>query len=158
MAEPEALSLRGAIEPRHDELKRLYAYWLAKKGARPAPGRADIDPLEIAPLLPYVTLVDVERGPLRFRYRLVGTEIVRNVGDDFTGRYLDSFARLSHRDAMAAEFARVVESAQPAISDWEYTRADGRHVRYERLILPLMADGATVDMLFGGMAFDVAYG
>jgi hypothetical protein len=158
MAEPGAHTVYTAIEPRHTELKELYAYWLAKKGGRPAPCRADIDPVELGRLLPYVTLVDVEQAPLRFRYRLVGTEIVRNVGDDFTGRYLDSFVRLSHRDAMAAEFTRVVERAQPSISDWEYSRGDGRHVRYERLILPLMADGATVDMLFGGMAFDVAYG
>ena len=158
MAEPADASAPGAIEPRHDELKRLYAYWLAKKGTRRAPSRADIDPLEIAPLLPHVALVDVERAPLRFRYRLVGTEIVRKVGADFTGRYLDSFTRLSNRDAMAAEFARVVDSAEPTVSFWNYSRADGRHVRYERLVLPLMGDGVTVDMLFSGMVFDVAYG
>lgn len=158
MADPRTPAPAGLIVPRHDALEKLYAYWCAKKGERRAPARADIDPLEIARLLPHVTLVDVERAPLRFRYRLVGTEIVRNVGDDFTGRYLDSFLRLSHRDAMAAEFTRVVESALPSISDWEYTRGDGRHVRYERLVLPLMADGVTVDMLFVGMAFDVAYG
>lgn len=158
MAERQPLTGFGPVEPHHDELKKLYAYWLGKKRARPAPSRTDIDPLEIAPLLPYVMLVDVERAPLRFRYRLVGTEIVCNVGDDFTGRYLDTFVRLSHRDVMAAEFARVVESAEPVVSVWEYTRDDGRHVRYERLVLPLVSDGATVDMLFGGIVFDVAYG
>jgi hypothetical protein len=158
MADIEVLSFPGSISPQHDELKQLYAYWLAKKGTRRAPSRADIDPLEIAPLLPYVALVDVERAPLRFRYRLIGTEIVRNVGDDFTGRYLDSFTRLSNRDAMAAEFACVADTAEPAVSLWDYSRADGRHVRYERLVLPLMGDGATVDMLFGGMVFDVVYG
>jgi hypothetical protein len=158
MADTDSPSPPPVVEPRHPGLAELYAYWRAKKGERPAPRRADLDPVEIAPLLPFVTLVDVERAPLRFRYRLVGTAIVRNVGDDFTGRYLDSLTRLSRRDAMAAEFARVVDSAMPAVSVWDYTRGDGRRLRYERLIMPLMADGATVDMLFGGMAFDVAYG
>jgi hypothetical protein len=157
MAERQAVPV-APIEPQHDELRRLHAYWLGKKDMCSAPSRADIDPLEIAPLLPYITLVDVERRPLRFRYRLVGTDIVRHVGDDFTGRYLDTFARISHRDVMAAEFARVVDSVEPAASIWEYTRHDGRHVRYERLVLPLMSDGAIVDMLLGGMVFDVAYG
>jgi hypothetical protein len=157
MAESAPPPAAHSIEPQHDELKRLHAYWLEKKGAQPAPARADIDPLEIAPLLPYVTLIDVERAPLRFRYRLVGTEIVRNVGE-FTGSYLDALTSLPHRDVMAAEFARVVESAAPALSLWEYTRDDGRHVRYERLVLPLMGDGATVDMLLSGMVFDKAYG
>ena len=60
------------IEPRNDQLKALLAYWRQKKGDRRAPTRADIDPAEIKRLLPYVGLVDVERSPLRFRYRLVG--------------------------------------------------------------------------------------
>jgi hypothetical protein len=158
MADLGAPSLSPAVEPRHRELAELYAYWREKRGERLAPSRADIDPLEIPSLLPFVTLVDVERAPLRFRYRVVGTNIVRNVGDDFTGRYLDSLVRLSRRDAMAAEFSRVVESAVPAVSVWDYTRADGRHLRYERLIMPLITAEAAVDMLFGGMVFDIAYG
>lgn len=158
MADPAPPPAPGPIEPHHDELKQLYAYWLAEKGARPAPARADIDPLEIAPLLPYVTLIDVERTPLRFRYRLVGTEIVNSVGEDFTGRYLDTLARLPHRDTLAAELARVVDSTEPALSLWNYVRGDGRHVRYERLVLPLMGDGVTVDMLLSGMVFDKAFG
>jgi len=40
----------------------------------------------------------------------------------------------------------------------DYTPKDGRFVRYERLALPLSSDGATVDMLFGGIVFDAAYG
>ena len=99
----------------------------------------------------------MERAPLRFRYHLVGTEIVRNVGDDFTGRYLETFVRLSHRDVMTSELARVVELAAPVTSIWEYTREDGRHVRYERLVLPLKGDGATVDMFLCGIAFDKDY-
>ena len=158
MADPAPPAAAAPIEPRHDELKRLYTYWVAKKGGRLAPARADIDPLEIAPLLPHVTLIDIERAPLRFRYRLVGTEIVNNVGEDFTGRYLDTLLRLTHRDVMAAELARVVESAEPAGNLWDYARHDGRHVRYERLVLPLSSDGVTIDMLLSGMVFDKAYG
>ncbi|MGE5147399.1 MAG: PAS domain-containing protein [Candidatus Eiseniibacteriota bacterium] len=158
MADPKSPPAPPPVEPYHDELKRLYAYWLAKKGTRAAPARADIDPLEIAPLLPHVTLIDVESAPLRFRYRLVGTEIVNNVGEDFTGRYLDTLLRLAQRDLMAAELARVVASGQPAVNLWEYARHDGRHVRYERLVLPLSSDGKTVDMLLSGMVFDKAFG
>jgi hypothetical protein len=109
-------------------------------------------------LLPYIALIDVERSPLRFRYRLVGTAIVDNVGAEFTGRYLDTLVRLPNREAIAEEFAHVANSATPATNIWDYRRKDGRHVRYERLVLPLIGDGATVDVLVNGMVFDVAYG
>jgi hypothetical protein len=146
------------IEPRHDELKQIYVYWLSKKGRRRAPSRADIDPAEIASLMPYVGLVDVERAPLRFRYRLLGTEVVRGLGIELTGRFLDEVPLDDHQRAIAREYTRVAERAEPVCTIWEYTRADGRHVHYERLGLPLMTDGRTVDMLFGGVVFDAAYG
>lgn len=146
------------LAPQHDVLRRLLAYWLGKRGPRRAPARADIDPLEIASLLPHVMLIDVEHAPLRFRYRLVGTEVVRNLGADMTGRYLDEFVRLGQDAPMAAGFARVAAWGAPICEMWEYGRADGRHVRYERLALPLSHDGRTVDMLFGGAVFEAAYG
>jgi hypothetical protein len=146
------------IAPHHEELNELYAYWLRKKGRRRAPGRSDIDPAEIAPLMPYVGLVDVVRAPLRFRYRLLGTEVVRGLGIELTGRFLDEVPLDEHQRAITSEYARVAERAKPVCATWEYTRADGRHVRYERLGLPLMSDGKTVDMLFGGAVFEAAYG
>jgi hypothetical protein len=146
------------IEPRHDELKQIYAYWLGKKGRRRAPRRADIDPAEIASLMPHVGLVDVHREPMRFRYRLLGTEVVRGLGLELTGRFLDEVPLDDHQCAIAREYTCVAERAEPVCATWEYTRPDGRHVRYERLGLPLMSDGKTVDMLFGGAVFEAAYG
>ncbi|HEX7005586.1 MAG TPA: PAS domain-containing protein [Alphaproteobacteria bacterium] len=146
------------LTPRHDVLKALLDYWLEKKGDRRAPSRSDIDPLEIAPLLPFVMLIGVERTPLRFHYRLVGTEIVRNIGDDLTGHYLDEYVRLGRDAPMVRDYARVAAWGPPVCAVWEYTRDDGRHVRYERLALPLSRDGKTVDMLFGGAVFETAYG
>jgi hypothetical protein len=147
-----------AIAPEHAELKSLFAYWLAKKGDRRAPSRADIDPLEIAALLPYVVLIDVERRPWRFRYRLVGTDFVQNVGDDLTGHYLDEFVRLERGQAILEDYIRVADWGAPVCAVWDYRRGDGRHVRYERLALPLSSDGRIVDMLFGGAVFDAAFG
>ena len=44
-------------------------------------------------------LVDLEENPFRVRYRLVGTEVVRYTGLDFTGRYLDELERRVHANA-----------------------------------------------------------
>lgn len=146
------------IEPRHDQLKALFAYWRQNKGDRRAPARADIDPAEIKALLPYVGLVDVTREPLRFRYRLVGSSITMGYGAELTGRFLDEADINGHEHDIVAEYARVAETGEPVCATWEYTRNDGRHMRYERLALPLMSDGKSVDMLFGGAVFETAYG
>ena len=58
----------------------LYAYWDAKRGARSMPARADLEPAEIPVLLPYLMIVGKDGD--QFRYRLVGTAVVKAVGYD----------------------------------------------------------------------------
>jgi hypothetical protein len=146
------------VNPHHDTLKQLEAYWRAKKGDRRAPARADLDPIEIPALMPHLLLLDVEPASRRLRFRLMGTAVTNGLGRDLTGRYLDELPLNKTQRAMYAEYKRVVESGEPACSTWEYSRADGRHVRFERLVLPLSSDGETIDMLLGGIVFDTAHG
>ena len=61
----------------HPLLQRLHAYWDGKRNGRVYPGREVIDPLELRFMLGNLILLDVEPEPLRFRYRLFGTEIAR---------------------------------------------------------------------------------
>ena len=146
------------VAPKHEILRQVFAYWLKKKGKRMAPSRDDIDPSEIKALLPYVGLAEVQRDPLRFRYRLVGTEVIAGYGRELTGSYLDEVDLDAHQHQILDEYRRVVEKCEPICTSWEYTRDDGRHICYERLALPLSSDGKTVDMLFGGAVFEKAYG
>jgi hypothetical protein len=75
---------------RSQRVHRLHGYWRSKIGAQGSvPRRSDIDPTELPDLLPNLMLLDVERDPLRFRYRLVGTRVVDFSYHDFTGTYLD---------------------------------------------------------------------
>lgn len=146
------------IEPRHDVLRKLAAYWQAKKGGRLAPARADIDPVDIPALMPHMMLVDIEPTTRRFRFRLIGTAITNGLGRDLTGRYLDELLLNETQRALFAEYRRVADTGQPACATWEYTREDGRHVRFERVVLPLSSDGTTINMMLSGIAFDVAHG
>jgi hypothetical protein len=146
------------VVPKHEILKQIFAYWRQKKGSRIAPSRNDIDPAEIVKLLPYIALADVVRDPLRFRCRLVGTQIVAAYGQELTGVFLDEVDLNAHQHEIIDEYRRVVERCEPVCASREYTRHDGRHIRYERLALPLSSDGETVDMVFGGAIFEKAYG
>lgn len=72
-------------------LKGIYQYWHDIKGDRLMPSRADLNPADIAQFLPYISLIDVEQNPRRYKVRLVGTETVNAMNIDTTGRYMDEF-------------------------------------------------------------------
>lgn len=145
------------VAPRHRKLFRLLDYWTDKKGGRIAPARRDIQPVELRDLLPNVFLVDVEPHPTRFRFRLVGTEIVQFYGIDATGRFLDDLDFSDRAPSVIAHYAAVVTTREPSCHSVQFTRGCGRHLSYERVILPLSSDGVSIDMLLGGICFDEAY-
>src|SRR3954464_1001671 len=75
----------GKVHDPHGRL--LLEYWKAKCVAHGLPGRAHIDPIEMRSFLPCTVLIDVERhdGWMRFKYRLVGTQVVSAFGREVTG-------------------------------------------------------------------------
>ncbi len=68
---------------------RLYDYWQSLAPPGRLPGRQDLVPEDIAPLWSRAWMLDVFRDPLRYRYRLCGTEMVRSLGGEVTGQWLD---------------------------------------------------------------------
>jgi hypothetical protein len=145
-------------EPRHASLRRLHAYWLAKKGAARAPPRSAIHPEEIVDLLPNLALVDVIGEPPRFRVRLFGTILVAAYGQDITGRFIDEIDLDTIGPDLDASLRAVVRDWRPHVMRVQLIKAeDRRHIEYERIWLPLSSDNQTVNMLLGGIAVETAY-
>ena len=130
------------------------AYWQTLRRGRRIPARADLDPTEIPKLLPGVILVEVERAPLDFRYRLVGTEVDTISHRNFRGVRFSEVLHMRRGNDIWAQFARVVETAAPLWSDIPYVGADPFIRRIRHCLLPLGADGATVDMVFAVIDID----
>jgi len=133
----------------HPQLARLYNYWDDKRGNRAMPTRSDIDPMELRPLLPNLALIDVEENPHRYRYRLVGTELVTILGQELTGKYLDEMPMLFRRFAGNA-YAEVLARKAPTYAVFDANIPMFRTVRYKRLLLPLSPDGEWVNMVVAG--------
>lgn len=140
----------------HEHQRELFAYWRNKATETRLPGRADIDPVEIPRHLPRLALIDVVRegGALAFRYRLAGTDIVDKAGRDPTGK---TFGQLYTGEYLAqahATYLEIVHHGQPVMSQRVFPADPNRRfVTYDRLILPLAADGQTVDMLMLHVVF-----
>jgi hypothetical protein len=130
-------------------IARLHGYWRSLRSASGGlPGRQHLDPGAIADLLPWVWMVDVRHAPLRFKYRLVGTEQVAEMEADYTGRWMDE----AHPDFLASPaYAQFVAAAERGVVAYSagrpLIRLPKEHSTVERLLLPMARDGSRVDML-----------
>lgn len=119
------------------------------------PSRAMLDPIDIPSLLQYIVLTDVIDGGKRYRYRLVGTDFVRNFGYDPTGKYLDeAIEDPGFMDYIHSICCEILETKRPSYFEIDFSAVDPtRYRKIERLILPLSSDGNSVDMLIGAHIF-----
>ena len=130
----------------HPTLRQVVEYWLAKRGDRRVPLRADIDPLDLHFALGYISLVEVRENPRRFFFRVDGSMQVELFGIDCTGKYLDECFPPDHVRMTTASYGAAVDTGQP-----QYHRRriifDHRPLRYEVAILPLSSGADIADML-----------
>jgi hypothetical protein len=134
----------------------LFRYWDARRGSRPMPERRDIDPLGMErAVLPFVALTDYVDGGRRIRCRLVGTEIVRRFGLDFTGRYTDEILAGSYLAFINGLFRQMREHRAPVYSESLYRWDVAGHRLTRRIYLPL--GDADVQMALIGQTFGEGY-
>jgi len=124
----------------------LFRHWDAKRSGRIMPARRDINPAEMPNVLPHVTIIDRAEG--RFRYRLVGTAVSRDLGSDLTGGWVgDYVSPPEYAAAILAIYERVFDTAGPIFTTGEYRTASGTIQSISRLILPLSDDGTKANMV-----------
>lgn len=123
----------------HAALGSLYQYWDKLRQDRPMPARADLDPADIPRLLPNLMVIEVV-PPSRFRYRLLGTELVRRFGSNPTGHFTDEVLEGAHGAFVNEVYAGVCASRRPAMAESQYLDRDKIEFICKRIVLPL-SDG-----------------
>jgi hypothetical protein len=130
--------------------REFLEYWHGKCPETGFPTRADIAPAEMLKLLPYIFMLDVleKAGELDFRFRLVGTAIMRIEGEH-TGKLLSDM--FPDREAYAVLWRQYRDAAAGRV--WvrhETLRWQGRdHIDYEVILAPLQDAAGQVTMLIG---------
>ena len=143
----------------HPLVVRLYRYWLSVAPGGRLPGRQHIIPEDIAPLWSRLFMLDVSRDPARYRYRFCGTELVRSLGREVTGAWLDeAHPQLAANPESRERFRFMAEMGG---ATWRrgapLWNRDPDHRTIETCIVPLAGDGYTVDKLLGiAVVFDIA--
>jgi hypothetical protein len=125
----------------------LYSYWLSKRDGRIMPARRDMDPAELGTLLPFLFIIDQAAG--EFRFRLMGTGVVRDMGRDLTGKPLSACAPKSPEAIAAVQVLseRVFAKAQSVFATGRHAAEDGTIDNSSCLLLPLSDDGRCVNMV-----------
>ena len=147
---PVTMPLSATVHPK---IIQLHEYWRTKAPApRRLPSRRHIDPTEISRLLDNIWLLDVvgavDGEARRFRFRLIGDAMHRKGIPGRPGTFIDQFFDQGLADPGLADLHAVVDTG---LSSWSRGKPVLRHKHeifaLERIILPLAADGKTIDIL-----------
>lgn len=146
-------------------LAAVHAYWLAKRGDRAVPSRADINPVELREHLGWIMMIEVLEDFAEFRYRLIGTKVTRYFLANGTGRTVsETYGRFG---ATAVKGVKAVyrKSARDRVvvrvqgeADWisDGEEENQRFPHFDCLYLPLSDDGKTCNILMAVFTFDYA--
>lgn len=133
------------FRPTDGRLIDLYRLWQAKRHEDRLPARADFGFDDLRLLMGRIAILDVIDGGADFRFRLYGSNIASAYRGEMTGKSIRAY-RPHFYAKIAPGYRKVVATRQPR---YEEIQVDDEMMlyRWQRLVLPLASDGATVDML-----------
>ncbi|HXE16775.1 MAG TPA: PAS domain-containing protein [Stellaceae bacterium] len=128
-------------------LTDAFEAWRRLRRDTPCPRRSDFDPLLFRGVLGMLSLLEVFRDPMRFRYRIHGTETARWLGYDLTGKFIDEGANKVWIEMAQDHLSQVANTGRPALERHFNTIVGHRNLNVEALVLPLATDGHAPDFL-----------
>lgn len=134
------------------------AYWERTKGDRTMPRKQDIDPVDIpARILPHLQVIEVLGQGEAFKYRLVGTEVSKTFGQEYSGKRPEEFLPPDRAQFITAVYRECWERREPLFARNKYIDARGSDLLIaSRLYMPLSDDGRSVNYIFAALTFGYA--
>ncbi len=125
----------------------MLQYWMDKKGARAMPAPSEMNFADFARHASRITVIGVERDPLRFTVRLAGEEVIASLGFNPKGRDVRTFdEELQGLGTLLHNFySWLFSERRPAAVKGTQDMLDKSYKSYEAVYLPLSNDGETVD-------------
>jgi hypothetical protein len=130
---------------RHPKLVAFLDLWQSKRRGNAHPARADFSMEDLRPFLGRIGILDVVDGGADFRFRVYGSAIANAYKGEMTGKSVNDY-RSNFRDIIVPGYRRCYETGEPQYDVLEVDD-DLMRYRWERVVVPLAADGRTVDMI-----------
>lgn len=129
----------------------LYDYWTRRRGARAVPSRADIEPADLAAILPDVFILE-HSGLHDPRFRLAGTRICAQFARELKGTGFDTLFAPDLRTRIARITENVMAHAAPAVMQIQLVDGALDTTEAEIVLLPLATKGKAADRIIGAFA------
>jgi hypothetical protein len=138
-------------------MRDAYAAWRGVRGQSLLPRPQDLDLSGIAsPDDMFAASVDATRNPIGFHFQKVGAALARRLGDALHDAAPLPFTRLDETESLGSLLGAYRSCVRTGAPSYEYVRydfGDGAPLVFERLILPMSNDGATLTTLTGIVLF-----
>jgi hypothetical protein len=121
---------------KHAASRELYAYWQEKRGKRPAPERADIEPGAIRGALSDAFILALDRAG-GHPVRLAGTRVCALFGREIKGEPFLDFWTAGSRPIMEGLLSILTDECTGTVAGVTAQNADGEPIDLELLLLPL---------------------
>lgn len=123
---------------KHASSRELHAYWEQKRGTRPAPERADIDPAAIRGVLSDAFIIALDRGA-GYPIRLAGTRVCALFDREIKGESFLGLWSIASRPVLPSLLTILAEECVGTVAAVAAQNADGDPLDLELLLLPLSA-------------------
>ena len=121
---------------KHASTRAVFDYWNKKRGIRPAPERADIDPTEIRHALSDTFMLAADFVD-QLRFRLAGTRVCALFGREIKGETFTALWSESNRKAIDDLLAVVTDETTGVVAGLTGRADDDAETDLELLLLPL---------------------
>lgn len=116
------------------ELQELLGFWKQARRGRALPAVGSVCPIDVAPYLSQIVIVEIEERTDRVRFVQVGRELAPILGDDLEGRYLDTLPK-GLRSHVEESYKVMLAERAPQYAEFEVA-GDSWVVLFERLMMP----------------------
>ena len=142
---------------KHSSIREVFDYWTERRGHRPAPERADIDPGAIRRVLAdtFILAFDAQAG---HPFRIAGTRACAAFARELKGEAFVDLWSAESRPLVRDLLTVVAHESIGAVAGARGVSADGSELDFELLTLPLSQRGRTDERVLGALApMDIPY-
>jgi hypothetical protein len=136
---------------KHAASRQLYAYWDERRGKRPAPGRAEIEPGAIRQVLSDAFILALDSGASH-PFRLAGTRVCALFGRELKGESFIGLWAAASQPVLSDLLAILDRERVGTVAGVTAQSADGDPIELELLLLPLSANRPSLARAIGVLA------
>jgi hypothetical protein len=125
---------------KHPSTQAVFEYWDRKRGGRPAPARAEVDPTEIRHALGDTFMLAADFVD-QLRFRLAGTRICALFGREIKGETFATLWSETTRKSIEDLLTAVTDDSAGVVAGVTARTADASQINMELLLLPLAHAG-----------------